>query len=317
MQLNINGLLTQMERYRLESELVLVEWNPPPDRPLLREAFPWPKNLMFSKIRIITVPSSIHKRYEYSDRVNIHHMVARNVGIRRARGKFVLSTGVDMLLSNELVEYLAKKQLNENLFYRIDRLDVNRKVLAINSLDEQLSFCKQNIVDIHTFKSRANMYFLGTHVPVLHPEGPGDFIILSRERWNWLRGFPEIDVVSLHSDTILCYMAYISGAKEKILEKPLYLYHIDHNSIWQSPLYIFLRKLFVRLRLSPTLVNKFSSFGSKIIPIKSKLQKLGVPTLSGSSAKKIILGMIQGKRSFIYNDEHWGLGNESLLEWEI
>ncbi|MDB5305838.1 MAG: hypothetical protein JWO38_40, partial [Gemmataceae bacterium] len=42
MQLFVNGLLEQCRRHRLPAELVLVEWNPPPDRPRLADALRWP-----------------------------------------------------------------------------------------------------------------------------------------------------------------------------------------------------------------------------------------------------------------------------------
>ena len=35
MQMFVSGFLEQAKRYALSSELVIVEWNPPPDRPRL------------------------------------------------------------------------------------------------------------------------------------------------------------------------------------------------------------------------------------------------------------------------------------------
>ena len=37
MQVALNGLLDQLERYRIESELILVDWNPPTDKPWLKD----------------------------------------------------------------------------------------------------------------------------------------------------------------------------------------------------------------------------------------------------------------------------------------
>ena len=37
MQVSISGLLEQLEKHRIESELILVDWNPPADKPLLKE----------------------------------------------------------------------------------------------------------------------------------------------------------------------------------------------------------------------------------------------------------------------------------------
>ena len=106
MQLCIGTLISQMEKYQIPSELILVEWNPPENKPLLKDVFPWPKVLNYCKIKVIIVPQEIHNRYEHSDLFPMHTKIAPNVGIRRARGRFVLSTSVDCLLSDELVKFI-------------------------------------------------------------------------------------------------------------------------------------------------------------------------------------------------------------------
>jgi len=40
-------------------------------------------------------------------------MIAKNVGIRRARGRFVLCTNVDLLFSDKMVRFLAFGRLDE------------------------------------------------------------------------------------------------------------------------------------------------------------------------------------------------------------
>ena len=50
-------------------------------------------------------------------------MIAKNVGIRRARGQFILATNIDILFSDELAEYLATRRLEHGRMYRIDRHD--------------------------------------------------------------------------------------------------------------------------------------------------------------------------------------------------
>src|SRR5205823_4354337 len=38
----VNGLVAQCDRHRIQAELVIVEWNPPTDRPRLADALAWP-----------------------------------------------------------------------------------------------------------------------------------------------------------------------------------------------------------------------------------------------------------------------------------
>ena len=39
MQVSINGRLEQLEKYHIASELILVDWNPPSDKPLLKDVW--------------------------------------------------------------------------------------------------------------------------------------------------------------------------------------------------------------------------------------------------------------------------------------
>jgi len=311
----IDGILAQAERHHLRSELILVEWNPPRDRPLIKDIFSWPKRLNFCSVRAIVVPASIHLRYKYSDKCPVHHFAARNVGIRRARGEFVLSTTGDILFSNELMEYLASERLDKDVMYRVDRYDVKRDVALLCSLDQQLAYCRKNILVVN--RRLESGFFGSTNVPYLHANASGDFLLLSKGRWHLLHGFPEIDVVGVHIDGIMCYMAYLAGAKEEILLDPIRIYHIDHDSRWKKPEHNWLGTFFLRTVRPRRVARKLDWLSYKLFPPKSRLDLMGVPYLSYAQYKRIVLDMISGKRSIIYNDDSWGLGQDNLQEYLV
>ncbi|TMG47374.1 MAG: hypothetical protein E6H85_00145, partial [Chloroflexi bacterium] len=100
-QLFINGLAEQALRFKLPVELLLVEWNPPPDRPSLAEALSWPRSEWFAP-RIVVVSPELHARFPHADGLPLFQMIAKNVGIRRSAAEFVLATNIDILLSDEL-----------------------------------------------------------------------------------------------------------------------------------------------------------------------------------------------------------------------
>ena len=112
-QVFVNGLAGQAERFRVPVELVIVEWNPPEDRPSLADAVSWPASTEYFGAHIIEVPREVHLRLENGDRLPLFQMIAKNVGIRRARGRFVLATNVDVLLSDELMTAIAARKLNQ------------------------------------------------------------------------------------------------------------------------------------------------------------------------------------------------------------
>jgi len=97
MQAFVNGLTGQAMRHGVPIELVVVEWNPPPERPRLREALRWPAGRDGCQVRFIEVPGPVHARYKNAQALPLYQMIGKNVGIRRAAGEFVLATNIDIL----------------------------------------------------------------------------------------------------------------------------------------------------------------------------------------------------------------------------
>jgi hypothetical protein len=147
-QIFLDALAAQCERHGLDAELVLVEWNPPADRTGLRDALRWPAPGNHFEARIIEVPAEIHSRLENSDQLPLFQMIAKNVGIRRARAPFVLATNIDLIFSDELMQFLAERSLDPSLLYRADRYDVDVGI-PVAPLDEQLEWCEQHLIRIN------------------------------------------------------------------------------------------------------------------------------------------------------------------------
>src|SRR5438270_12732264 len=120
MQAFVNGWIGQCKRHGLLSELIVVDWNPPQDRPPLMEALRWPEDTRPCDVRFIQVPLEIHSRFRHADVLPLYQMIAKNVGIRRARGQFILATNIDIIFSDELMQYLAQGRLQLGRMYRMD-----------------------------------------------------------------------------------------------------------------------------------------------------------------------------------------------------
>lgn len=149
MQIFVTALIAQAKRYNLASELIIVEWNPPEGRPSLKEALEWPSGLGPCRVRFITVPPALHARHRHSEALPLFQMIAKNVGIRRARGRFVLATNIDILMSDELAQYLAQEKLEMGRMYRVDRHDVMSDVPAGKPVDEQLAYCRSHLIRVN------------------------------------------------------------------------------------------------------------------------------------------------------------------------
>jgi len=145
-QVFINSLVEQCDRHSLPAELVLVEWNPPADRPRLADALEWPAGKGWCSIRIVEVPNALHAQLKHSDRLPLFQMIGKNVGIRRARGEFVLATNIDIVLSDGLARFIAERRLRHGYLYRADRIDVPAEIDPEWPIERKLSFCESSAV---------------------------------------------------------------------------------------------------------------------------------------------------------------------------
>ena len=149
MNIFVRALLSQARKENVTAELILVEWNPPPDRARLHEVLNWPKEEGPCRVRVIEVPPEIHARFRHSDRLPLFQMIAKNVGIRRARGRFILATNIDLLFSNELMRLFASHQLSPKFMYRVDRYDVPADVREDAPVEDQLEYCQKNVIRVN------------------------------------------------------------------------------------------------------------------------------------------------------------------------
>jgi hypothetical protein len=148
-QLFVNGLIAQCDRFRLPAELVLVEWNPPSDRPRLEEVLEWPAGERYCTVRIVEVPHELHSTLEHSERLPLFQMIGKNVGIRRARGTFVVATNIDILFSDQLMRFIADRRLRRGFVYRVDRMDVPAEIDPSWPLQKQLDWCRRSVIRVN------------------------------------------------------------------------------------------------------------------------------------------------------------------------
>lgn len=266
MQLCVSTLGALANRHRLKAELLVVEWNPPPDRPRLRDVIDWPRDSGLG-VRIVTVPEEVHRGLPNSDKMPMFEYMAKNVGIRRATGQYVLSTNPDILLPGEIISYFARRCLSPDSFYRVDRYDVSKRVPAGLPVEERLSFCARHVFrvcwthgtiptrSLARFKLylRTNLPRLLPHrlvpgllrrgmrlirfltsapishqkpMPPVHTNACGDFMLMSCERWHALRAYPELRTFS-HIDSYMGFIAAIAGLKQIVLPFPIF--HQEHD----------------------------------------------------------------------------------------
>ena len=167
MQAFVNGWIGHARRYGIPSEIIIVEWNPPRDLPRLAEALRWPQELAPCQVRFIEVPPEVHRRFAHAEALPLYQMIAKNVGIRRARGQFVLATNIDILFSSELAAFIAERRLQPGRMYRIDRHDVMSEVPVEASVEQQLDYCRTHLIRVNVREGTYNVSPEGH--PILSP----------------------------------------------------------------------------------------------------------------------------------------------------
>jgi hypothetical protein len=139
MQFFVDGWFYQARKFNLPSEIVFVEWNPPGDRPRLIDELRWPVERGPCRLRLIEVPPELHQTFNVADRLPLFQFIAKNVGIQRARGEYVLTSNIDILFSDEMMSFLAERRLSPDRIYRNDRIDVPAELPDQGSISEALT----------------------------------------------------------------------------------------------------------------------------------------------------------------------------------
>ncbi|MCS6934368.1 MAG: hypothetical protein NZM35_04345 [Chitinophagales bacterium] len=259
----VNGLLYHTRRCRMACELIIVEWNPPAASPPLREVLPAPQPGDFLTIRYIIVPEALHRRRWMSEQIPLFQMSAKNVGIRRACGEFVLCTNVDILFSDACFDRIARRDFRSDTFYRANRLDIPDDVLKLTSVSEQLQYAAQHplkrlgknrhlkhvrgIPDyLYRFKRLTKLLDIpwgwydrlqqGKMYDLLQLDtmACGDFTLMHKNAWLQIDGYAELDMYSIHVDTLALYAAHLAGMKQEIFEWYECVYHIHHSDGWET-----------------------------------------------------------------------------------
>lgn len=254
-------------------ELVIVEWNPPADRSPLIDQFTFDRSHPFLSVKVITVGQDIHDQYEMAKTTPLYQMIAKNVGVRRATGEFILATNIDVLFSENLFRHLVSGRLEKGTLYRSHRCDIDHKILDVVGAEQQLDQAEPMALRIHyqegptapgqersklltgapklstekidflesedrtKLEVHCGLYRVGWHtLPALHYQQCGDFQMMHRRDWHRVRGYMELDGFIFHLDSLLAIVADHSGIKEEVFPDDCLHYHIDHKmGVEQAP----------------------------------------------------------------------------------
>lgn len=307
----ILSLYEQLITNNVPSEIIFVNYNPLPT-PAITDFIAWPKATENIQIKIITVPAQMHQELISNHTIKevpVLEYPAKNAGIVRAKGDFILAMNPDIIFDSAF--FKAVFNLKKGTYYRCNRYDFQLKNDEIITGD-CVTFAKNNCTKIwvkaiakEIKKGRVSRFKLAQIIAQqkveilrysmirafnflwkikLHPKAEykyhcnvsGDFMLLHKEHWSQLRAYKEHAFMSLHMDALFVVQAATLGLKEVVFSFPIY--HQEHER-----------------RYNATQENP--DFRAAYLSFQKEAQL-----------------MIKNKKPSLYNSEDWGLSNAKLEE---
>jgi hypothetical protein len=202
-------------------EFVFIEWAPPEDAALLFDQIDAGLPRLDRRVCswYIVDPAyqlalSLNPRLEYLE------FLAKNVGVRRALGRFVLTSNCDVYLGRRILDALEQGALERRVLYRAPRHDLD--------LPDRPGDISWDVLE-----DPAN---LAGPAHVLKPpymgSATGDFVLLDRESFHEIRGFNEIyRVARIGIDRNVIVKALASGFEIRDIGGPVY--HQNHEGSYR------------------------------------------------------------------------------------
>jgi len=202
-------------------EFVFVEWAPPAGSRLIRDhIFEDVPELDPRACSWYVVDPQYQEALSLNPRLEYLEFPAKNVGIRRAHGRFVLTTNCDVYLGRHVLDVLERGALVPGVLYRAPRHDINlgpdQQLPAWTILEDSRNLAGP----AHTLK------------PPYMGSATGDFVLLDRASFHAIRGFNEIyRVARIGVDRNVLVKALSSGLTIADIGGPVY--HENHEGSYR------------------------------------------------------------------------------------
>ena len=193
----------------LNIEWIFSEWNPPSDDYLSYDLAKLGFNCYITNPEIHD--ELVHP--ELKDNYFFMEVFAKNVGIRRATGDWILVTNLDDVFDAGVWDYLAREVLDSNTLYRAERADISWELFS-----KPFTVMEKNIILVHNTKG-------GTRVT----NAAGDFMLFSASKSFGLD--EQMIDTNVYSDNRFCLNWLKLGGDYKFIGR---VYKADHPLIYAN-----------------------------------------------------------------------------------
>lgn len=302
LQLCINWTHSLLSAHKIKAEIIFVNYNPLPET-AIKNFIDWPSRNQYVTTRLITVSPELHKNLVSEKQVKdvpVLEYIAKNVGIRRAQGEYILAMNPDVLVPDSIVK--KWDTWNAASYYRANRIDYEGDLgagsftrLFLKGHSYPFSRSKNFFYPFYVFYNkllclwRLNTVNIGKPLELIrlnvythnaefryHCNVSGDFLLMHSSAWGKLNSYAENTPLALHTDALMVVQAATSGLKERVFFAPVF--HKEHSRRYDTK-------------------TENPEYRKAYLFFQEQAQE-----------------MINHKKLFIYNSEKWGLAEYSLPE---
>ncbi|KAI9263411.1 hypothetical protein BDA99DRAFT_510131 [Phascolomyces articulosus] len=220
-------------------ELLIVEWNPPSDRRRVVDSFRF-RHSNYLTYRVITVPNGIHEALPNRGNSPLHEFEGKNVGIRFARGEFIVCTNQDDIWSHNFLNAVKSRVFEKNVIYlqRQDHHNIHDplppsivRLPAFADDDVLFNACKLGDQDWGHYQLPKPLKVTTENILKVADQA-GDFTMAHRETWKVPRGYREAGGVAWMDIEFICTAAWTFDIPV-VYDENGFACHQDHQNIWE------------------------------------------------------------------------------------
>ena len=246
---NYGGHLNERATYSFNTmletfdEVIYVDWNTDSGNNILTDDLVINDRTKLKTLKV--TPELARQLTQGKETQKMCEVLARNVGIRRAKGRVIVSTNIDIIPPPRKYLDILVSELKPMEMVTLSKQDVE-----LEQLDKQfgvspdwktVSELLTNLVGLWPLTKRlmcphlvVNRDLL-TQVPPQHAHSfasiimaCGDFQIALKDTWHTIKGFEESMIKRSYADTVVQYKTIMAGGTVRATNYPP-VYHIEHE----------------------------------------------------------------------------------------
>ncbi|CAO3609726.1 unnamed protein product [Cunninghamella blakesleeana] len=236
------------EKTQEKIELLVVEWNPPQNRRRVIDSFRFRRS-KYLTYRIISVPPSIHNILPNRGNSPLHEFEGKNVGIRFARGEFIVCTNQDDIWSDNFQNAIKSKVFKKGFLYLQKQAphniheDLPPSIVdlpAFTTDEDLMKSCTLNEAN----KENWGNYQLPDPIKVHNTHNKagfilyvadqaGDFTMAHRDTWKVPNGYREAGGVAWMDIEFICTATWTFDIPV-IYSEQSFACHQQHPNVWEN-----------------------------------------------------------------------------------